>query len=99
MFFVLTFARGLFLIMNRFTDRTGFGHPTVDFLMTFLRGRIQRVRSGELDRGASAVEWVIISAVVVAIVGVVAAILNAALKSGATRVGNCIKGANAQGTC
>ncbi|MBT2446008.1 MULTISPECIES: hypothetical protein [unclassified Streptomyces] len=74
-------------------------HPAVDFLITFLQGRVQRARSGELDRGASAVEWVIISAVVVAIVGVVAAIINAALSTGATKVGNCIAGANQSGTC
>ena len=75
------------------------GIPAMDFLVTFLQGRVQRARSGELDRGASAVEWVIISAVVVAIVGVVAAIINAALSDGAKKVGDCIKGANASGTC
>ncbi|MFJ6798534.1 hypothetical protein [Streptomyces sp. NPDC091268] len=74
-------------------------HPAVDFLITFLQGRVQRARSGELDRGASAVEWVIISAVVVAIVGVVAAIINSALSKGATKVGDCIAGANQSGTC
>ncbi|MER5973394.1 hypothetical protein ACFYYR_17030 [Streptomyces sp. NPDC001922] len=74
-------------------------HPAVDFLLTFLQGRIQRARSGELDRGASAVEWVIISAVVVAIVGVVAGLINAALKDGAKKVGDCIEGAKATGTC
>ena len=72
---------------------------TVDFLVCFLRGRIARARGGELDRGASAVEWVIISAVVVAIVGVVAAIINSALSNGATKVSNCIQGAKASGTC
>jgi len=75
------------------------GIPAVDFLVTFLQGRVQRARSGELDRGASAVEWVIISAVVVAIVGVVAAIINRALKGGAENVENCINGAKATGTC
>ncbi|AOR32730.1 hypothetical protein BFF78_18155 [Streptomyces fodineus] len=75
------------------------GIPAVDFLVAFLRGRVERARSGELDRGASAVEWVIISAVVVAIVGVVAAIINEALKGGANKVGNCIKGASADKTC
>ncbi|MGW7076823.1 hypothetical protein [Streptomyces sp. BA2] len=75
------------------------GIPAVDFLVTFLRGRVERARSGELDRGASAVEWVIISAVVVAIVGVVAAIINAALKGGADKVGDCIEGADAGKTC
>ncbi|MGW3494255.1 hypothetical protein [Streptomyces sp. NPDC001020] len=75
------------------------GIPAVDFLVTFLQGRVERARSGELDRGASAVEWVIISAVVVAIVGAVAAIITKALKGGADHVGSCIEGANAEGTC
>ncbi|MER5384773.1 hypothetical protein ABT040_31680 [Streptomyces sp. NPDC002688] len=75
------------------------GIPGVDFLITFLQGRVQRARSGELDRGASAVEWVIISAVVVAIVGVVAAIINAALSDGANKVGDCIRGTDAGKTC
>ncbi|MET7936484.1 hypothetical protein [Streptomyces sp. NPDC005322] len=75
------------------------GHPAVDFLVTFLRGHVERARSQETDRGASAVEWVIISAVVVAIVGVVAAIINSALSDGANKVGDCIKGANASKTC
>ncbi|UXY29187.1 MULTISPECIES: hypothetical protein [Streptomyces] len=77
----------------------GTGIPAVDFLVTFFQARVERARSGELDRGASAVEWVIISAVVVAIVGVVAAIINEALKSGADKVGDCIKGASADKTC
>ncbi len=83
--------------MNERNFRTGI--PAVDFLVTFLQGRVQRVRSGELDRGASAVEWVIISAVVVAIVGVVAAIINRALEGGAEKVEDCINGANQSGTC
>jgi len=83
--------------MNGRDYRTGI--PAVDFLVTFFQGRVQRMRSGELDRGASAVEWVIISAVVVAIVGVVAAIINSALSDGAHKVGDCIKGAGADKTC
>jgi hypothetical protein len=83
--------------MNGRTFHTGI--PSVDFLVTFLQARVQRARSGELDRGASAVEWVIISAVVVAIVGVVAAIINGALSDGANKVKNCIDGANQSGTC
>ena len=83
--------------MNGRTFHTGV--PAVDFLVTVVRARVERARSGELDRGASAVEWVIISAVVVAIVGVVAAIFNAALSEGANKVGDCIKGADAGKTC
>ncbi|MDT9690581.1 hypothetical protein Q5762_19980 [Streptomyces sp. P9(2023)] len=74
-------------------------NPATDFLVTFLRGRVQRARSGELDRGASAVEWVIISAVVVAIVGVVAVVISRALETGAEKVENCITGATDSGTC
>jgi hypothetical protein len=75
------------------------GIPGVDFLITYLQGRVQRARSGELDRGASAVEWVIISAVVVAIVGVVAGIISKALDTGATKVGTCITGTTDKKTC
>lgn len=74
-------------------------HPGLDFLVTFFQSRLERARSSEADRGASAVEWVIISAVVVAIVGVVAAIINGALTSGAESVGDCIEGADAGSTC
>jgi hypothetical protein len=81
--------------MNRLQNT----HPAIDFLVTFLQGRVQRARSEDTSRGASAVEWVIISAVVVAIVGVVAAIINAALSKGATHVGNCVEKAKADGTC
>ncbi|HET6860897.1 MAG TPA: hypothetical protein VFH94_27835 [Streptomyces sp.] len=82
-----------------FKNGFSFSHPAVDFLVTFLQARVERARSEDTDRGASAVEWVIISAVVVAIVGVVAAIINTALKGGAEKVGDCIEGAQASGTC
>lgn len=85
--------------MNGWNFTTMTGIPAVDFLVTFLQGRARRARSGELDRGASAVEWVIISAVVVAIVGVVAAIINTALSEGANKVGDCIEGTTASKTC
>lgn len=84
---------------NPFRSAGSVGHPVVDLMVAFVRGRVERARSGELDRGASAVEWVIISAVVVAIVGVVAAIISAALNDGANKVGDCIEGAGASKTC
>lgn len=46
------------------------------FLLTVLDSRMQRARS---ERGASAVEWVIISAIVVGICIAVAGFLSAAL--------------------
>jgi Flp pilus assembly pilin Flp len=84
---------------RNFFNKNKISHPAIDFLVTFVKGRVERARSEDLSRGASAVEWVIISAVVVAIVGVVAAIINAALSKGATSVGNCITGAKAGSTC
>ncbi|GAA1903410.1 hypothetical protein GCM10009716_11750 [Streptomyces sodiiphilus] len=67
-------------------------HPSTQFLAAFLRGRVQRARSGELDRGASAIEWVIIAAVVVGIVAGVAAVIMNALGSRAESVSDCIEG-------
>lgn len=72
-----------------------FSHPAIDAVAAFVRDRGRRAR----DRGASAVEWVIISAVVVAIVGVVAAVIGGALDGGAKKVSDCIAGANQSGTC
>ncbi|MEU3458472.1 hypothetical protein ABZ721_00765 [Streptomyces sp. NPDC006733] len=80
-------------------NRLPVSHPAIAFLVTFVQGRVQRARAEETSRGASAVEWVIISAVVVTIVGVVAALINNALKGKATDVGNCISGTTDTGTC
>ncbi|MCM2419969.1 hypothetical protein G3I60_10385 [Streptomyces sp. SID13666] len=80
-------------------NRLPISHPAIDFLVTFIQGRVRHARSEETSRGASAVEWVIISAVVVTIVGVVAALINNALKGKATDVGNCISGTTDTGTC
>ncbi len=85
--------------MMQFRNRTDYGHPAISFLVAFVKGRIDRVRNGELDRGASAVEWVIISAVVAGIVLGVALIINSALKQGAHKVGDCVAGATPGKTC
>ena len=58
-----------------------------------LRARIARVRSGELERGASAVEWVVISMIVVTIVATVGFFISQALQNKTTQVTNCIQGA------
>jgi hypothetical protein len=59
-----------------------------------LRARVAKVRSGELERGASAVEWVVISMIVVTIVAVVGFVISTALKAKAANVSTCIAGAN-----
>lgn len=58
------------------------------FLLTVLDVRMRRARS---ERGASAVEWVIISAIVVAICILIAGILKSALSGKATEIGNDIQ--------
>ncbi|SDN91401.1 Flp family type IVb pilin [Actinacidiphila guanduensis] len=71
-------------------NRLPINDPMVNFLYVYLRGRIDRARSEDTSRGASAVEWVVISAIVVAIVAFVGYTINKALSGKATDVGNCI---------
>lgn len=59
----------------------------IGFLMLMLETRLRRARD---ERGASAVEWVIISAIVVGICIGIAAILKTALEGKATDIGNKI---------
>lgn len=80
--------------MNRMDRLTAYD-PKLSFLYVYLRGRIDRLRNEEdMSRGASAVEWVVISAIVVAIVAAVGFIIKNALNSKATGVSNCIAGAD-----
>jgi Flp pilus assembly pilin Flp len=66
----------------------------LQYVWASLRARIAKVRSGELERGASAVEWVVISMIVVTIVAVVGFVISTALRNRATTVSTCIAGAN-----
>ncbi|MCD9154993.1 Flp family type IVb pilin [Aeromicrobium duanguangcaii] len=65
-------------------------HPAIGFLATMLGARIDRARREE---GASAVEWVVIAAILVGICGVVAGILVGALQGKAGEIGSEIEGA------
>lgn len=42
-------------------------NPVLQYALAFVQVRHARVRSGELDRGASAIEWAIITAVLAVI--------------------------------
>ncbi len=59
-----------------------------------LRARIARVRSGEMERGASAVEWVVISMIVVTIVATSATSSLRPCKRRRRQGQNCIAGAD-----
>ncbi|MGP4113509.1 hypothetical protein ACTWP5_21685 [Streptomyces sp. 4N509B] len=66
-------------------------HPATDLLIAHLRGRLDRARAAE-DRGASAIEWVVIAAVVVTVVAAVGFVISEALEGRADQVGDCIEG-------
>jgi Flp pilus assembly pilin Flp len=72
-------------------DRLFGGDAALQYVWMSLRARIARVRSGELERGASAVEWVVISMIVVTIVAVVGFVISTALQGRAKNVSDCIK--------
>jgi Flp pilus assembly pilin Flp len=75
----------------RFSPATPLG-----FLEMLLRDRYARARAAE-DRGASAVEWVVISAIVVGIVIVVGGILLRALQTKSEAIEGDIGGAGGGG--
>jgi Flp pilus assembly pilin Flp len=80
-------------------DQVGFGLPMLGYLEATLRVRLERARTEE-DRGASAIEWVVIAAVVVGIVLAVGVVISNALTSKAGSVQECIGGAtNSTGSC
>lgn len=60
--------------------------PALDYLRVSLAARYARARSEDTELGASAVEWVIISAIVVIIVIAVGALLTNVLESKAKQV-------------
>ena len=64
--------------------------PTLNLLVTLLRGHTAKARRSEA--GASAVEWVVIAAIVVGICLAVALILRSALEDKATDVSTEIRG-------
>lgn len=58
------------------------------------RARLRRLRTAGTDRGASAIEWVVIAAVVVGIVLAVGFVISNALTTKAGNVQECIAGAS-----
>lgn len=62
--------------------------------MLALRRRMRQVNDRAADRGASAIEWVVIAAVAVGIVLAIGVIISGALTSKAESVEQCIAGAS-----
>jgi hypothetical protein len=74
--------------------RTLLGGDALEYVWVSLRARIARARSGELERGASAVEWVVISMIVVGLCVAVGFIISTAVTGKAKDVQTCIGGVN-----
>jgi Flp pilus assembly pilin Flp len=78
--------------------RTILSGAALQYAWVSLRARVARARSGELERGASAVEWVVISMIVVGLCVAVGVIISTAVSNKATDVSNCIGNANGNNT-
>jgi len=74
--------------------------PAVDYLRTALAARLAAARAKEdRERGASVVEWVVITTIVVAIAIFVGGLLYTTLENKGTDINNCIKTAGSTNTC
>jgi hypothetical protein len=69
-----------------------FVHPAVDYLLLHARVRYHRVRAGDLSRGASAVEWVVITMILVVLAIGIGAIITRAVTNKANDVESKIDG-------
>ncbi|GAA2092767.1 hypothetical protein IDH50_18450 [Aeromicrobium tamlense] len=63
-------------------------NPALGYLVTMLGARLDKARREE---GASAVEWVVIAAVLVTVCGIIGVILTNALQGEANEIGNNIQ--------
>ncbi len=74
--------------------------PAVDYLRTMLRLRLAAARAEDRERGASVVEWVVITTIVVVLAVTIGLLITAALNKKSTDIQACINTAgNTKGTC
>jgi len=75
-----------------------FGGAALDYAWVSFRVRVARARSGELQRGASAVEWVVISMIVVGLCVGIGVAISLAVHTKTTSISGCINGASSTNT-
>lgn len=78
--------------------RTLLGGAAVQYAWVSFRSRLAKARSGELERGASAVEWVVISMIAIGLIIGAGIIIATAVNNKATDVSTCIGGAKSTST-
>lgn len=74
-------------------------HPALLYLWFTLCARIAAARAGERQRGASVVEWVVISMIVISLVAFVGYLITQAVQSKAQQVSTCIGTASSTQGC
>ena len=73
--------------------------PAVDYLRVVLGARLADARSRDRERGASVVEWVVITTIVVVIAITVGVLITNALTTKGTQIQNCINDAGTTTDC
>ena len=75
--------------------------PAVDYLRVMLAARLAEARSEDRERGASVVEWVVITTIVVVLAVTIGVIITDALNKKATTIQGCINsaGGSNSGSC
>lgn len=71
----------------------------VDFLRTTLSAKLAAARSRDPEEGASVVEWVVITTIVVVLAVTIGVIITNALNQKATTISNCISSAGGTSGC
>ena len=73
--------------------------PAVDFLRSMLSLKLAEARSRDRERGASVVEWVVITTIVVVLAVTIGVIITNALNTKATQIQGCINTAGTTTGC
>jgi hypothetical protein len=74
-------------------------HPALLYLLIAVRARIAAARALDRQRGASVVEWVVISMIVISLVAFVGYLITQAVHSKAQQVSTCIGTAGTAQDC
>jgi Flp pilus assembly pilin Flp len=73
--------------------------PVVDYLRLTLSARLAEARSEDRERGASVVEWVVITTIVVVLAVTIGVIITNALNTKAAQIQGCINTAGTDTGC
>ena len=73
--------------------------PAVDYLLTTLAARLAAARTRDPEEGASVVELVVITTIVVVLAVTIGVIITNALNNKATTIQNCINSAGGTSGC